>query len=91
MLIDRAVFGEHTLLMNSSSPFFICYLFKGQSYTAQHRIGIFINKIQSESDVWETFDQFYRTNKEVQYKDVPSLKSLINDIFIDRTIILSEQ
>ena len=33
--LDRASFGEHTLLMNTLSPFFVCYVYKGQSYSAQ--------------------------------------------------------
>lgn len=88
--LDRAVFGEHTLLMNSVSPFFMCYIFKGQSYSAQHRIKSFIDKLQRDKDVWDTFKKFYQMNKEIQLKDVPSLEPLIKEIFIDRTIILTE-
>ena len=84
--LDRASFGEYTLFMNSASPFLVCYLFKGQSYSAQHRIGIFINKIQSDTDVWKSLNQFHRTNKEVQLKDVPILESIIKEIFVDAII-----
>ncbi|MFX0081279.1 MAG: tetratricopeptide repeat protein [Candidatus Hodarchaeota archaeon] len=86
--LDRAIFGKHTLLMNSVSPFLLCYVFKGQSYSAQHRINYFISKLQKDKDVWETFEKFYQTNMEVQLKDVPSLEPLINEIFINRKILV---
>ncbi|MEE9378928.1 MAG: tetratricopeptide repeat protein [Candidatus Lokiarchaeia archaeon] len=87
--LDRAIFGEHTLLMNQVPPFFICYVFKGQSYSAQHRVRYFIDKIQNDEPVWQTFNKFNQVNKEIQFKDIPSLKPLINEIFIDKTIPLN--
>ncbi|MCK4379748.1 MAG: tetratricopeptide repeat protein [Candidatus Lokiarchaeota archaeon] len=87
--LDRATFGEHTLLMNSVSPFLICYVFKGQSYLAQQRIRYFIDKIQNDEDIWQNFKKFYQLNKEIQLKDIPSLEPLINEIFMDKTIPLN--
>ncbi|MFW9827135.1 MAG: tetratricopeptide repeat protein [Candidatus Thorarchaeota archaeon] len=84
--LERASFGEHTLLMNSVSPFLIFYIYKGQSYSAQHRIKSFINKIQSDKEVWEIFEKFYKLNKEIQLKDIPSLELTIKEIFIEKTI-----
>ena len=88
--LDRAIFGEYTLLLNSVSPFFICYVFKGQSYSAQQKVRAFIDKIQSDKLVWQTFRKFYQLNKEIQLKDIPSLEPLIKEIFIDRTILLTK-
>jgi len=88
--LDRAIFGEHTLIMISVSPFFMCYVFKGQSYSAQHRIKSFTNEIQSNKDVWDTFEKFYKLNMEIQLSDIPSLEPLIKEIFIDKTILLTE-
>jgi len=84
--LDRAIFGDHTLLMESVSPFFMCYVFKGQSYAAQHRIRYFIEKIQKDEPIWQTFENYYQINKEVQLKDIPSLDPLIKEIFIDKSI-----
>jgi hypothetical protein len=88
--LDRAIFGKHTLLMKPISPFFICYVFKGQSYLAQQRIRYFIEKIQNDELVWQTFTKFYKLNQEIQLKDIPSLESLIKDIFIDKRLPLSK-
>jgi hypothetical protein len=79
--LDRVMFGEYTLLLISISPFFICYIFKGQSYSAQQRVGVFVEKMRNDDLTWETFNKFYQLNKEVQLKDVPTLQPLIKEIF----------
>jgi tetratricopeptide (TPR) repeat protein len=86
--LDRATFGEHTLLLNSVSPFMVCYVFKGQSYAAQQRVGFFIEKIQEDEDIWQSFEKFYQMNQEIQIKDIPSLEPLITNIFIDKNLPL---
>ena len=86
--LDRASFGEHTLLMHSISPFLMCYVYKGQSYSAQQRIKYFIDELQDDKDTWQTFKEFYRLNKEIQIKDIPSLEPLITRIFIEKSIPL---
>ena len=88
--LDRASFGEYTLLINSISPFFMCYIFKGQSYSAQHRLRYFLEKLKNDDDVWIVFEKYYKTNQEIQLKDVPTLEPLIQDIFIDQTTLISE-
>jgi len=86
--LDRAIFGEYTLLMNSVSPFLTCYVFKGQSYSAQQRIKYFIEELQKEKKVWQTFKKYQQLSMEIQVNDIPSLESLIQDIFIDKTVQL---
>ncbi|MFX1481440.1 MAG: tetratricopeptide repeat protein, partial [Promethearchaeota archaeon] len=86
--LDRAKFGEHTLLMNSVSPFLMCYVYKGQSYVAQQRIRYFIEELQDDKDTWQTLKDFYRQNKEIQIGDIPSLELLITKIFIDKSVPL---
>ena len=87
--LDRVSFGEHTLLVNPVPPFFMCYLFKGQSYSAQHRIRYFIDKIRNDEPVWQTFNKFNQVSREIHLKDIPSLEPLINEIFIRKTIHLN--
>jgi hypothetical protein len=51
--LDRAIFGEHTLLMKSLPPFFISYIFKGQSYYALQKLNMFIEKLEKKEDIWK--------------------------------------
>jgi hypothetical protein len=80
--LDRAIFGEYILIMKVTSPFLVCYLFKGQSYLAQHKIQSFINKVKSSETIWQAFKKFYQKNQEVQLNDIPSLEELLTDIFL---------
>ncbi|MFX1234258.1 MAG: hypothetical protein ACFFBY_06805, partial [Promethearchaeota archaeon] len=83
--LDRASFGKHTLLMDSISPFLMCYVYKGQSYLAQKRIKAFVHELKSTREMWVTFEKFYQSNRKIQISDIPSLEVLIKEIFIEKT------
>jgi hypothetical protein len=84
--LDRASFGEHTLLMNSIPPFLMCYVYKGQSYSAQKRVNSFIRELKSYKEDWEKIEKFYQTNRKIKTEDIPSLETLINKVFIEKTL-----
>jgi len=85
--LDRAIFGEYTIIMNALSPFIVCYLFKGQSFLAQQRMKHFVDTIQTDKKIWEPITKYYQANRLVQEKDIPSLDLLVNEIFIERAIL----
>jgi len=80
--LDRAKFGEYTILMDSIEYFSICYLFKGQTYMAKQKLSQFTDHIQSNKSIWEPLNRSYRTNETLELKDIPSLESLISEVFI---------
>ena len=82
--LERASFGKYTLLLKKIPPFLTCYLYKGQSYSAQTRIKLFNNKIMSNKDTWDTLKSFYHINRIIQNEDIPSLEQLIMKIFITK-------
>jgi tetratricopeptide (TPR) repeat protein len=82
--LDRAKFGDDLILMQSVSPFSICYLFKGQTYPATQRLTQFIEKIQNSTVIWQTLEKFYETSQVLELKDNPVLDSLITEIFINK-------
>lgn len=84
--LNRANFGEYTIIMNSLHPFLVCYLFKGQSYLAQQRVKKFIDIIKKDKNIWKTFNEFNQTCRVVQLEDVPLLGSLITEIFLEKSI-----
>ncbi|MHA1191484.1 MAG: tetratricopeptide repeat protein [Promethearchaeota archaeon] len=88
--LDRAVFGEHTLLMKAIPPFFISYIFKGDSYYALQKVDYFTDHLQKENEIWQNLLKSFQTNKTIQLKDDPLLESLITEIFITKTIVFSE-
>ncbi|MFX0040819.1 MAG: tetratricopeptide repeat protein [Promethearchaeota archaeon] len=82
--LDRAVFGQYTLLMVPLQPFLICYIFKGASYFAQHKIKAFVSSIQNDNTTWQSLQKFFQKSKSVQLNDIPSLESMIMEIFVEK-------
>ncbi|MEJ2296308.1 MAG: hypothetical protein P8Y23_16285, partial [Candidatus Lokiarchaeota archaeon] len=74
-------FGKYTLLMNAFSPFLMCYIYKGQSYSAQKRINSFLNKIRTNKDTWSSIKKYYEMKREIEMNDIPGLKMLIEETF----------
>ena len=44
--------------------------------------------IRTNNNIWQGLNKFYQTNQEIQLKDIPSLKPVISEIFIDKNIPL---
>lgn len=84
--LERAKFGDYTVISKSIPSFLIFYLFKGQSFQAQKRIGYFAEAIQEENEIWQKFQKFYEANREIQLNDIPLLNSLLNDVFINKIV-----
>jgi len=88
--LDRAIFGEYTLLMKSIPPFFISYIFKGDSYYAHQKINYFVDNIQKEDAIWHYILKSFQVNQSIHLKDIPLLESLITEIFITKSTRFSE-
>ena len=84
--LDRASFGKYTLLMKPFSTFLICYIFKGQSFSAKKKIQNFAENIEQNAELLEKFNNFYKTNQTVNIEDVPQLNSLITEIFLEKFV-----
>ncbi len=82
---DRAKLGQYTVLMESVANFFVCYLFKGQTYLASQKLTRFSERIQSTTSIWQTLERFHNTSQVLELKDSSPLKSLISDIFTKRS------
>jgi hypothetical protein len=79
--LDRAVFGQHTLLMMPIQPFLVCYIFKGNSYHAHQKIMNFVDSIKNDNLIWQPLQNFFQKSKSVQLNSIPSLDLLIAEIF----------
>jgi tetratricopeptide (TPR) repeat protein len=82
--LDRAVFGQYTLLMMPLQPFLICYVFKGASYYAYNKIKNFLDSIQNDNVIWQSFQDYFQKSKLIQVESIPSLESLITEIFLEK-------
>ncbi len=80
--LDRAKFGEDTILLQSVGSFSICYLFQGQTYFAKQKLEKFVETLQKEPAIWKTFEKFEKSSQVVELKDIPLMEPLLNDIFV---------
>ncbi|MHA2181423.1 MAG: hypothetical protein ACXAAH_08375, partial [Promethearchaeota archaeon] len=82
--LERAKFGEYTVLMETFSKYSICYLYKGQTYPAKKKLSYFIERIQNAPSIMKTLDKFYETSQVIELKDFPFLEGFITEIFTSR-------
>jgi tetratricopeptide (TPR) repeat protein len=82
--LDRAKFGQYTVLMETISKFSICYLYKGQSYLAKKKLEYFIERLQNTPSIMETLDKHYETSQEIELKNFPFLEGFITEIFMSK-------
>ena len=80
--LDRAKFGQYTLLMKSVENFSVCYLFKGQVFSASEKLTRYINRIQDSTSIWKTLNKSFTTSQVVELTDIPLMEPLLNDIFL---------
>lgn len=80
--LDRAKFGQHTVLMESIGSFSVCYLYKGQTYAAKQKLTKFIEAIQNNTSIWPILEKFFKTSQTLELKDSPFLEHLITNIFV---------
>ncbi|MFW9942801.1 MAG: hypothetical protein ACFFFT_17330, partial [Candidatus Thorarchaeota archaeon] len=82
--LDRAKFGQYTVLIEPIADFSICYLFKGQIYSAKEKLMIFIDRIQNNASIMKTLSKFKKTSQVVELDDIPILETLLTEIFLTK-------
>ncbi len=80
--LDRAKFGEYMILMESINSFSICYLFKGQTYSAKQKLTQFTERLKSNTQVLKALDRSNKTSQVLELRDIPALQDLITTVFI---------
>ena len=84
--LDRASFGEFTLVMKPISRFLACYIFKGHSFYAQKRIEYFIERLETNHELMNKFNEYHAINRVIELKDFPVLDSLISEVFLTKRL-----
>lgn len=80
--LDRIKFDEYMILMQTVESFSVCYLFKGQTYIAKQKLTKFTESIKNDDSIWRILNIFYNTSRVVKLENLPSLESLIKNIFL---------
>jgi len=82
--LDRAKFGQYTVLMNNIGDFSFCYVLKGPSYLAQKKLSNFTENFQENTSMMQTLDKFNQTSQVIEVKDFPFLEGFIKEIFTNK-------
>ncbi|MHA1930175.1 MAG: tetratricopeptide repeat protein [Candidatus Thorarchaeota archaeon] len=79
--IDRARLGEYTLLIRSEEPVIVCYVFKGQSYSAQQKLTRFLRTMSSTLSVWENMADVVDKDGLLREIDKTLIEGFLTEIF----------
>jgi len=77
--LNRARLSEYTLLMQSEAPFNVCYVFKGQSYSAKEKLAQFTGSVSTNDSLSAALKGSKKTLKK---SDSTILENLILNIFL---------
>ncbi len=79
--LDRIKLEAYTLLLKLEEPFTLCYVFKGQSYSAQQKLARFIHILRTSTSVWESLLKFSEKHQILDETMTHSLESLLEKVF----------
>jgi tetratricopeptide (TPR) repeat protein len=82
--LDRAKFGQYTVLMKNVADYSFCYLFKGQTYLAKKKIHNFTESFQNNSSMMQTLNEHHQTSQVIEVKNFPFLEGYIKEIFTNK-------
>ncbi|MFX1525762.1 MAG: tetratricopeptide repeat protein [Promethearchaeota archaeon] len=64
--LDRAKFGQYTILIENVAEFFFCYLFKGQTYVAQKKLTNFTENFQKNNSIMQALNKYNKTSQVIE-------------------------
>jgi len=83
--LDRIKFETYTVLIRSKDPLTFCYIYNGQSYTAQQKLSELIDDVLSRSDVWDTLLDPIKTGGALDSDSQTTLDVLLSEVFVGPT------
>ena len=83
--LDRIKFETYTLLVRSKDPLTFCYVYKGQSYSAQQKLDRFIDDVLSKSVVWDPLLEPAKNGRSLDPDCQATLDDLLSATFVVST------
>ena len=79
--LDRIKIGTYTIMIKPKDPLTMCYVFKGQSYSAQQKLFRFIELVPQMSSVWNPVLETALSGRTLSIAAQSSLESLLTEVF----------
>ncbi|MFX0092966.1 MAG: hypothetical protein ACFFBD_14500, partial [Candidatus Hodarchaeota archaeon] len=80
--LDRVKLEEYTLLMKSEKPFLLCYVFRGQSYSAQKKLAKLGENVRKNEAVWDALTEATEDGKQLDTVGQNSVEKIVTGVFI---------
>jgi len=80
--LDRLKLGEFTVLLHEIDSFSLCYVFKGQSYSAGQKLSNFTEAVKENKTIIEVLNTAIRAGQQIKLSDNPDLEELITNSFM---------
>ncbi|TFH29946.1 MAG: tetratricopeptide repeat protein [Promethearchaeota archaeon] len=80
-VLERAKFGDFSILVKKMSPFIISYIYRGRSYGAQRQFHELINILETNSQIWQFLTDAISHGNLLSSNRIPELNRQIQIIF----------
>jgi tetratricopeptide (TPR) repeat protein len=88
--LDRANFGQYTILMEKVHGFTMCYVFKGPTYRAQKKFNRFLKDIPNEATIWQRLLEAQNSTEFLSINKIPGIEKVLIDYFRQKSKSLGQ-
>jgi len=82
--LDRAKFGDYSIVMDTIKDYTTCYIFKGQIIPAKQKLKQFLEELHQQDSIWRSFENCFNTSQTLKINENPDLETLISIIFFKK-------
>jgi tetratricopeptide (TPR) repeat protein len=79
--IDRITYLDYTLLFIPKDPFLFLYAYRGNSYSSQQKLDLFVERFGNSTTIWKALMRYTETGLVPEIDILIILEELIDDIF----------
>jgi tetratricopeptide (TPR) repeat protein len=80
--IDRIKIGDYMVLLKKVEDFSICYVFRGESYSAGQKLQNFTEAVKENKTIIDLLNTTIRTGHQINLNENPDLEELITSSFM---------
>jgi hypothetical protein len=80
--LDRIMYQEHTIALKARDPLMFCYIFKGPSYGALHKLEHFMDAMRASPALWKGLCRTSRRGIVLAASEQQTLEKCATDIFL---------
>ncbi len=80
--INRIKHNDYTIIINNIESYLLCYIFKGQSFSALQKLAKIDAKIKLNEHLWDELKQIYSGTITLSQENEKILSNMVNDIIV---------